>query len=69
MGRPPTVNFELNPPAVKLDEVVTTALGEQRRYQVGNVISTINVDSIAPTAPVTSLTDLLSARAGSGAGD
>ena len=61
-GEAATLNFGLNPPATKLDEIVTTALGEQRRYQVGNVISTLTVDSIAPTAPVTSVTDLLSAR-------
>src|SRR5262249_27619372 len=57
------VDFALAAQPTKLDEVVTTAVGDQRRYEVGNVISTINVDSIAPTAPVTSLTDLISARA------
>src|SRR5262249_55599126 len=58
-----TLSFELSPPATQLNEVVTTALGDQRRYQVGNVIATINVDSVAPTAPVTSVTDLISGRA------
>jgi TonB-linked SusC/RagA family outer membrane protein len=58
-----TLDFKLNQPPTKLDEVVTTAVGDQRRYQVGNSIATINIDSIAPTAPVTSLTDLISARA------
>jgi TonB-linked SusC/RagA family outer membrane protein len=58
-----TLNFVLNQPPTKLDEVVTTAVGDQRRYEVGNSIATINIDSIAPTAPVTSLTDLISARA------
>jgi TonB-linked SusC/RagA family outer membrane protein len=62
-GQTATVNFVLNQPPTKLDEVVTTAVGDQRRYQVGNSIATINVDSIAPTTPVTSLTDLISARA------
>ena len=62
-GQSAALNFQLNPPATKLDEVVTTAVGEQRRYQVGNVISSINVDSIAPTAPVTSVMDIISGRA------
>ncbi len=57
------VDFALTAAATKLNEVVTTAVGNQRRYEVGNVISTINADSIAPTAPITSLTDLISARA------
>ncbi len=56
-------DFGLTAAATKLNEVVTTAVGDQRRYEVGNVISTINADSIAPTAPITSLTDLISARA------
>ncbi len=56
-------DFALTAAAAKLNEVVTTAIGEQRRYEVGNVISTINADSITPTAPITSLTDLISARA------
>jgi TonB-linked SusC/RagA family outer membrane protein len=62
-GAVATLDFRLNQPPTKLDEVVTTAVGDQRRYQVGNSIATIEVDSIAPTAPVTSVTDIISARA------
>jgi TonB-linked SusC/RagA family outer membrane protein len=62
-GEPTTLNFALNQPPTKLNEIVTTALGDQRRYAVGNVISTINADSIVPTAPITSITDLLTGRA------
>jgi TonB-linked SusC/RagA family outer membrane protein len=62
-GATVTLNFALNQPSTKLNEVVTTALGDQRRYAVGNVISTINADSIVPTAPITSVTDLLTGRA------
>ena len=58
-----TLDFALIAAPTRLDEVVTTAVGEQRRYEVGNVISTINADSIVPTAPVASITDLLSGRA------
>ncbi len=56
-------DFALASAPTKLNEVVTTAVGDQRRYEVGNVISTINADSITRTAPLTNLTDLLSARA------
>ncbi len=58
-----TVDFAVAAAPTRLNEMVTTAVGDQRRYEVGNVISTINADSIAPTAPITSLTDLISARA------
>ncbi len=58
-----TGDFALVAAPTRLNEMVTTAVGTQRRYEVGNVISTINADSIAPTAPITSLTDLISARA------
>jgi TonB-linked SusC/RagA family outer membrane protein len=62
-GATVTLNFALNQPPTKLDEIVTTALGEQRRYTVGNDIATINADSITPTAPITSMTDLMTGRA------
>ncbi len=58
-----TLDFAIVATPTKLDEVVTTAVGQQRRYEVGNTISTINADSITPTAPITSLTDLISSRA------
>jgi TonB-linked SusC/RagA family outer membrane protein len=57
-----TVNFALNRPATTLDEVVTTGAGDERRYTVGTEISSINVDSLAPTAPVTDVTDVLTSR-------
>ncbi len=58
-----TVDFAVAAAPTRLNEMVTTAVGDQRRYEVGNTISTINADSIVPTAPITSLTDLISARA------
>ncbi len=58
-----TVNFALVRSATKLDEVVTTGAGPQRRVELGNAIATINADSLARTAPITNLTDLLSGRA------
>jgi len=58
-----SITVQLLTAATRLTEVVTTAAGNQRRLEVGHVIAHLNIDSIAPTAPVTSLTDLLSARA------
>lgn len=45
-----------------LSEVVTTASGVQRRLEVGNDITVLNVDSIIQNAPITSITDLLETR-------
>jgi TonB-dependent SusC/RagA subfamily outer membrane receptor len=49
--------------ASRLTEVVTTAVGRQRRLEVGNSIAHLNVDSISRTAPVANVTELLAARA------
>jgi TonB-linked SusC/RagA family outer membrane protein len=46
----------------RLEEVVTTATGPQRRIELGNAITTINADSIQRVAPVKSVTDLLATR-------
>jgi TonB-dependent SusC/RagA subfamily outer membrane receptor len=45
-----------------LSGVVTTASGQQRRVEVGNDITTIDVDSVMRRAPITSVTDLLENR-------
>ncbi len=57
------LDFALVQAATSLEQVVTTAVGDQRRVELGNSIATINTDSITKTAPITSLTDVLSGRA------
>lgn len=57
-----TVSFSLEAAAHSLEDVVTTATGEQRRVEVGNVIGTIAADSIVRTGSITQLSDLLTAR-------
>jgi TonB-linked SusC/RagA family outer membrane protein len=57
-----TVNFVLAPVATVLSDVVTTATGRQRKVEIGNSITTINVDSIMSVAPISSVTDLLETR-------
>ena len=60
-GRTP-VHITLVPVATVLSGVVTTASGLQRKIEVGNDITTLNVDSIRQVAPITSVTDLLETR-------
>ncbi len=57
-----TVRFILIPVPTTLSGVVTTATGQQRRFAVGNDITSIDVDSVMKTAPITSVTDLLEGR-------
>jgi TonB-linked SusC/RagA family outer membrane protein len=55
-------DFALRMGMSKLQEVVTTATGQQRRLELGNDITILNVDSIVATQPISSVTDLLEGR-------
>src|SRR5206468_3332576 len=55
-------NFSLDRAVARLEEVVTTATGEQSRREMGNVVATIKADSVAQTAPVTTVNEMLQAR-------
>jgi TonB-linked SusC/RagA family outer membrane protein len=48
--------------ATVLSGVVTTATGVHRKIEVGNDITTINVDSVMKIAPISTVTDLLETR-------
>lgn len=61
-GGTATVTLALPQSTTTLADVVTTATGVQRRVEVGNDITRINVDSVLKHAPVTNLSDLLSNR-------
>lgn len=56
------LDIALVPVPTRLKEIIATATGPQRRYELGNAIATINADSIVATQPVRSLTDLLETR-------
>ena len=56
------VNIQMVSVPTVLSGVVTTATGLQRKVEVGNDITTLNVDSIMKVAPITSVTDLLETR-------
>jgi TonB-linked SusC/RagA family outer membrane protein len=57
------VDFGLTPAATALEQVVTTAAGDQRRVELGNSIATIDADSITPRTAINNMSDLLSGRA------
>jgi TonB-linked SusC/RagA family outer membrane protein len=62
-GQPTTQNVALSAIPVSLAPVVTTATGEQRRVEIGNAVSQIDATQLLETAPVTSINDVLNARA------
>jgi len=55
-------NATLSRAAARLEDVVTTATGDVSRRSLGNVVATVNADSLAKTAPVQSIQDVLQAR-------
>ena len=61
-GGEATANFTLEQSATRLGEVVTTATGQMSRREVGNVVSTIRVDSLVQSAPIVTVNDLLQGR-------
>ena len=61
-GERTTVRIAMASVPTVLSGVVTTATGVQRKVEVGNDITALNVDSIMRVAPITSFTDLLETR-------
>jgi TonB-linked SusC/RagA family outer membrane protein len=57
-----TVDFVLIRTPTSLNDVVTTATGEQRRVELGHSVSRINADSVVKEAPISTLSELLTAR-------
>jgi TonB-dependent starch-binding outer membrane protein SusC len=62
-GETASLTFSLAPAVVQLDELVTTATGEQRKLEIGNAVTTIDAASVAEHAPITEFTNLISGRA------
>jgi TonB-linked SusC/RagA family outer membrane protein len=58
-----TRNIALIEVPTLLNQVVTTVTGNQQLRSIGNSIATISADSIVPNTPVTSLSDIINARA------
>jgi TonB-linked SusC/RagA family outer membrane protein len=62
-GEEVTLDFTLVPAPVQLDEIVTTATGEQRKLEVGNVVATIDAARVTEESPIAEFGNLLSGRA------
>ena len=62
-GQTATLDFGLDRTLVVLQEVVTTATGEQRRSELGNTVATIDVAKKVQESPIKNMGDLLVARA------
>ena len=62
-GQTATLDFQLDRTLVVLQEVVTTATGEQRRSELGNSISTLDVGKTVKESPIKNMGDLLVAKA------
>ncbi|MBX6330991.1 MAG: TonB-dependent receptor [Gemmatimonadaceae bacterium] len=56
------VDFALRMGMTRLQDVVTTATGPRRRYELANDVTILNVDSLVATQPISSVTDLLEGR-------
>jgi TonB-linked SusC/RagA family outer membrane protein len=56
------LDFALVMSMSRMQEMVTTATGQQRRMDVANDVTVIDVDSIVATQPINSVTDLLEGR-------
>ncbi|MCC6928202.1 MAG: SusC/RagA family TonB-linked outer membrane protein [Gemmatimonadaceae bacterium] len=61
-GQSLTVDFDMAAAIIRLAEVVTTATGEQRRVELGNSVTSVNVTERTATAPVTDVASLLVAQ-------
>jgi TonB-linked SusC/RagA family outer membrane protein len=62
-GQSVTLDFPLTAVVVKLTEIVTTATGDTRRIELGNSISQVNAADLTKSNPISSVSDLLTARA------
>ena len=58
-----TLDFALTALVVQLQEVVTTATGEQRKVEIGNALSTISAPQAVEQTAVSNIADLLVAKA------
>jgi TonB-linked SusC/RagA family outer membrane protein len=62
-GASATLDFIMLPAIAQLQEVVTTATGEQRRVEIGNAVSTIDAAKRVEETPIHNMADLLVAKA------
>jgi TonB-linked SusC/RagA family outer membrane protein len=61
-GQAATLNIVMKASIIQLQEVVTTATGQQRRVEIGNAVENVSVSQLTETAPVRTIADVLTAR-------
>ena len=61
-GGEATADIVMTRAATQLSEVITTATGDVEKKTYGNVVATINADSLVGKAPITNVNELLQAR-------
>lgn len=61
-GQAATVDWALSAVPYTLEEIVTTATGEQLKRELGNSVSRVEATQLVDAAPVTSLTEVLNGR-------
>ena len=61
-GQTVTLDFAMANVVVQLEQLVTTATGEQRRVELGNSVSTVNAAELTAAAPIATVADLITAR-------
>ncbi|MGQ0561052.1 MAG: SusC/RagA family TonB-linked outer membrane protein [Gemmatimonadota bacterium] len=61
-GTPAKADFALQIAALRLDELVVTATGEQAKREVGHAIARIDAAELTQTQPIANMNDLLVAR-------
>lgn len=61
-GETVTADFALKTLPYTLDEIVSTATGDQRKIELGNVVARVQSDSLVATAPVRQISDVLQGR-------
>jgi TonB-dependent SusC/RagA subfamily outer membrane receptor len=62
-GETVALDFTLTPAPIQLDEIVTTATGQQSKLEIGNAVATVEAAKVAEEAPITEFGNLLSGRA------
>ncbi|MEO7475022.1 MAG: TonB-dependent receptor, partial [Gemmatimonadales bacterium] len=62
-GGTATADIAMTAAPIQLDEIVSTATGEQRKLEIANAVSTIDVAAVAELSPITEFTNLISGRA------
>ena len=61
-GGATTADFIISHVPFVLEEVVTTATGEQRTRELGNIVAKVDAVKVAEAAPITNMQDLLNSR-------